>query len=53
MCEKEMAARELLEKMKKPPEHAQERIGYMIEGAALVAREDEPDGKHDDPTPAA
>ena len=44
MSEKEKDARELLEKLKKLPEHAQERIGYMIEGAALVsgAHEDEP-----------
>lgn len=36
MSEKEKDARELLEKLKKLPEHAQEKIGYMIEGAALV-----------------
>lgn len=44
MSEKEKDARELLEKLKKLPEHAQEKIGYMIEGAALVsgAHEDEP-----------
>ena len=44
MSEKEKDARELLEKPKKLPEHAQEKIGYMIEGAALVsgAHEDKP-----------
>lgn len=37
MSEKEKDTRELMEKLKKLPEKTQERIGFMIEGAALVS----------------
>ena len=40
MSEKEKDAREL-------PEHAQEKIGYMIEGAALVTSDRDGDNKKD------
>lgn len=44
MSEKEKEMREMVETLRKLPEKAQEKIGYMIEGAALVsaAHEDEP-----------
>lgn len=44
MSEKEKEMREMVETLRKLPDHAQEKIGYMIEGAALVsgAHEDEP-----------
>lgn len=47
MSEKEKDTRELVEKLKKLPTKTQERIGFMIEGAALVSesRENEKDGK--------
>lgn len=47
MSEKEKDARELLEKLKKLPEHAQEKIGYMIEGAALVTSDRDGGDKKD------
>lgn len=45
MSEKEMDTRRMIEQLKKLPEKAQERIGYMIEGAHLVHdnRADDPD----------
>ena len=44
MSEKEKEMREMVETLRKLPDHAQEKIGYMIEGAALVsgAHEEEP-----------
>lgn len=36
MSEKEMDARRMVEQLKKLPEAVQERVGYIIEGAALV-----------------
>jgi hypothetical protein len=44
MSEKENDTKKMLETLRKLPEKAQEKIGYMIEGAALVsgAHEDEP-----------
>lgn len=44
MSEKEKEMREMVETLRKLPDHAQEKIGYMIEGAALVSgtHEDEP-----------
>lgn len=36
MSEKEMDARRMVERLKKLPESVQERVGYIIEGAALV-----------------
>lgn len=44
MSEKEKEMREMVETLRKLPEKTQEKIGYMIEGAALVsgAHEDEP-----------
>lgn len=36
MSEKEMDARRMVEQLKKLPEEVQERVGYIIEGAALV-----------------
>ena len=36
MSEKEMDARRMVEQLKKLPESVQERVGYIIEGAALV-----------------
>lgn len=46
MSEKEKEMREMVETLRKLPDHAQEKIGYMIEGAALVsgAHEDERSG---------
>lgn len=44
MSEKEMDTRRMIEQLKKLPEKAQERIGYMIEGAHLVH-----DNRVDDP----
>lgn len=44
MSEKENETKKMLETLRKLPKKAQEKIGYMIEGAALVsgAHEDEP-----------
>ncbi len=44
MSEKENDTKKMLETLRKLPEKTQEKIGYMIEGAALVsgAHEDEP-----------
>lgn len=44
MSEKENDTKKMLETLRKLPEKTQEKIGYMIEGAALVsaASEDEP-----------
>ena len=36
MSEKEIQARRMVEQLKKLPEAVQERVGYIIEGAALV-----------------
>lgn len=36
MSEKEKDTDKMVETLRKLPERAQERIGYMIEGAALV-----------------
>lgn len=36
MSEKEIDARRMVEQLKKLPENVQERVGYIIEGAALV-----------------
>lgn len=36
MSEKEYDARRMIEQLKKLPEAVQERVGYIIEGAALV-----------------
>lgn len=36
MSEKEIDARRMVEQLKKLPEEVQERVGYIIEGAALV-----------------
>lgn len=36
MSEKELEARRMVEQLKKLPEAVQERVGYIIEGAALV-----------------
>lgn len=36
MSEKEMDARRMVEQLKKLPEAVQERVGYIIEGAAFV-----------------
>ena len=38
MSEKEKKSREMLEQLEKLPEKAQERIGYMIEGALVLAQ---------------
>ena len=38
MSEKEKEMREMVETLRKLPDHAQEKIGYMIEGAALASR---------------
>lgn len=45
MSEKEKKSREMLEQLEKLPPKAQERIGYMIEGALVLAesRDDRPD----------
>lgn len=40
MSEKEKEMREMVETLRKLPDHAQEKIGYMIEGAALVSGAD-------------
>ena len=37
MTDYEKSTRELLSKLQSLPENVQERIGYMIEGAALLA----------------
>lgn len=37
MSEKELEARKMAEQIKKLPPQAQERIGYIIQGAALTA----------------
>ena len=37
MSEREQKSRELMEQLKKLPPKAQERIGYMIEGALVLA----------------
>lgn len=37
MSEKENDTKKMLETLRKLPEKAQEKIGYMIEGAALVS----------------
>lgn len=42
MSEKEKDTRKMLETLRKLPEKAQEKIGYVIEGAALVS------GVHED-----
>lgn len=44
MSEKENDTKKMLETLRKLPEKTREKIGYMIEGAALVsgAHEDEP-----------
>ena len=44
MSEKEKKSREMLERLEKLPAKAQERIGYMIEGALVLAqsRDDHP-----------
>ena len=44
MSEKEKKSREMLEQLEKLPPKAQERIGYMIEGALVLAesRDDRP-----------
>ena len=38
MSEKEKKSREMLEQLEKLPPKAQERIGYMIEGALVLAQ---------------
>ena len=38
MSEKEKKSREMLEQLEQLPEKAQERIGYMIEGALVLAQ---------------
>lgn len=38
MSEKEKKSRELMEQLEKLPPKAQERIGYMIEGALVLAQ---------------
>lgn len=38
MSEREQKSRELMEKLEKLPPKAQERIGYMIEGALVLAQ---------------
>lgn len=45
MSEKEKKSREMLEQLEKLPPKTQERIGYMIEGALVLAesREQHPD----------
>lgn len=47
MSEKEKKSREMLEQMAKLPPKTQERIGYIIEGALVLAesRDEEPAGK--------
>lgn len=44
MSEKEKKSREMLEQLEKLPPKTQERIGYMIEGALVLAesRDDHP-----------
>lgn len=44
MSEKEKKSREMLEQLEKLPPKTQERIGYMIEGALVLAesRDDRP-----------
>ena len=44
MSEKDKKSREMLEQLEKLPPKAQERIGYMIEGALVLAesRDDRP-----------
>lgn len=37
MSEREQKSRELIEQLEKLPPKAQERIGYMIEGALVLA----------------
>ena len=37
MSEREQKCRELMEQLEKLPPKAQERIGYMIEGALVLA----------------
>lgn len=37
MSEREQKSRELMEQLEKLPPKAQERIGYMIEGALVLA----------------
>ena len=44
MSEKEKEMREMVETLRELPDHAKEKIGYMIEGAALVS------GAHEDET---
>ena len=38
MSEREQKSRELMEQLEKLPPKAQERIGYMIEGALVLAQ---------------
>lgn len=38
MSEREQNSRELMEQLEKLPPKAQERIGYMIEGALVLAQ---------------
>ena len=47
MSEKEKEMREMVETLRKLPDHAQEKIGYMIEGAALVSGAHEDESKKD------
>ena len=47
MSEKEKEMREMVETQRKLPDHAQEKIGYMIEGAALVSGAHEEEQKKD------
>ena len=48
MSEKEKEMREMVETLRKLPDHAQEKIGYMIEGAALAEKYEEEEDKTDD-----
>ena len=45
MCQALQVASGIVQKLKKLPEHAQEKIGYMIEGAALVTSDRDGDKK--------
>lgn len=45
MSDKENRSRNLLEQLEKLPEKAQEQIGYVIQGAALVTEAREKENK--------
>lgn len=47
MSERENDTKKMLETLRKLPEKTQEKIGYMIEGAALVSAASENEPKKD------